>query len=272
MAGFKKRYYKKKAPAKKRAARGGRKSSAVSSAVKGYVKRALHVAAENKIVEYQTGFDVGSILDSSTLQCRPLTPYPGYMLLQQGVTQGGRVGNTVRPVKVMFNYIARPNAYNAAYNPTPTPTILQMILGWTKDQPGTLPIASYINTLFQFGSISTAPTGTQFDLLNPINTDIWHIAKKWEHKIGYAYSAGTGAVPAVQNYANNDYKLNVLRKMNITKYISSSFKFNDNGTLPYNKGLFLMAQAINPTTGVAFPNTITPIHLDYFVTFEYEDQ
>ena len=38
------------------------------------------------------------------------------MLLQQNATQQGRIGNTVRPVKVMFNCIVRSTPYNAAIN------------------------------------------------------------------------------------------------------------------------------------------------------------
>ena len=226
--------------------------------------------AENKIIEYSSSIEVGSINDSSTLYCRPLTPYSGYMLLIQGVTQQARTDNTVRPVKVMFNYVLRPNAYNIAINPNPAPVDLQMFLGWTKNEPGVLPSSADIGALYQFGSISTAPTGTSFDLINPINTDVWHIAKRWVHKVGFSSITGTGGTAALEYHANNDYKLNFIRKLNITKYCAKVFKFNDNGTLAYNKGLFFFCQAV-PTLGFSYANTIAPAHLDYFVTFEFED-
>ena len=44
-----------------------------------------------------------------------------------------------------------------------------MFLGWTKNEPVVIPVAADIGVLYQFGSIATAPTGTSFDLLNPIN-------------------------------------------------------------------------------------------------------
>ena len=72
----------------------------------------------------------------------------------------------------MFNYIVRPNPYNIATNPNPTPVDFQMILGWTQSESGITPIASDVRVLFQFGSISTAPTGTLFDFLNPMNKGV----------------------------------------------------------------------------------------------------
>ena len=72
----------------------------------------------------------------------------------------------------MFNYVLRPNVYNIAINPNPAPVDVQLFLGWTKNEPGVVPAAADIGVLYQFGSIATAPTGTSFDMLNPINTRV----------------------------------------------------------------------------------------------------
>ena len=65
--------------------------------------------------------------------------------------------------------------------------------------------------------------------------------------------------------------MNVVRKMNIAKYCPKVFKFNDNATFAFSKGLFFFYQTIPSFTTSAFANTIQPAHTDYFVTFEFED-
>ena len=97
--------------------------------------------AENKIVEYSGSIDVGSINDSSTLYCRPLTPYTCYFLLQQGLTQQERIGNAVRPVTNYVIYVVRPNGYNIATYPNPSAVDFQMFLGLIENESGVTPPA-----------------------------------------------------------------------------------------------------------------------------------
>jgi len=50
-----------------------------------------------------------------------MLPYTGYGTIPQGVTQGTRIGNTVKVKKLMLSYVLRPTSYNATFNAFPQP-------------------------------------------------------------------------------------------------------------------------------------------------------
>ena len=269
MPAFKKRSYKKRAP--KKSARGGKKSSAVSSAVKGYVKKAIAADLENKQVAATTITSFGSILQETSMNSRPILPYTGYgPLILQGVGQGGRVGNSCKIKSVFLNYVLYPLPYDVVTNPNPTPFHVQMFLGNVRQYKGILPQSTDVNLMFQLGSSTVAPQGTLIDLCSQINTDDWDIKKKWDHKLGYATSGGTGTSAIYQSYANNDFKLNVVRKMNITKHCNSLMKFNDAASTISGSNLFLFFQAIS-CNGGAYGATVQVARIQYQIIINYED-
>lgn len=117
---------------RKKSVRGGRKSSAVSSAVKTYVKRTLHSAIENKCVQINAGSNFGNVFESPDLNAYPMCPLTAFWTIPQGVGQGGRIGNVIKIRKVRLNYILRPTPYDALVNPAPQPSEIQMFLGFVK--------------------------------------------------------------------------------------------------------------------------------------------
>lgn len=261
----KKRLLKKKGGLRKRVSK-----PKVSSVVKTYVKRALGAATENKQRSIQASIDFGSVFNNSLLNVRPVCPYPTIMPILQGVTQDTRIGNTIKTKKCMLSYVLRPNDYDAVSNTVPQPIEVQLFLAHTRDEPGTTPIAADMNVLFQLNNSSTQPSSTLADLVAPINTDVWKIHKKWTHKIGFASNEGTGNSQNAAYFANNDFKLNVVKRMDITKYLPKTFKFNDGSSVIYNKGCFFFFQAISCIDNVLVA-TQTPVHIDYWVDYVYED-
>lgn len=266
-------YFRKKRSklvSKKRVALRGGRSTVVSKNVKRYVARALSRRIEDKQVGVQGSIAFGSAIESPDLNAYPMLPYLGYLTIPQGVGQGQRNGNECKVKRVMLNYVLYPLPYNAGTNPASCPMHIQLFLGNVKLSKGILPITADVNNLFNLGGGVLAPTGSLTDLNLPINKDVWDIKKVWSHKLGYAESAGTGAVPTQQYFANNDFKLNITRRMDITRYCAAALKFNDNNATLIGNNTFFMFQAL-AANGAAFGATVVPAQIQFFVTIDYED-
>jgi len=269
---FKKRNYRKRVYQKKplRSAV-GRKGSSVSVGVKNYVKRALHTAIEDKSVQINPGpLLFGNVLESPDFNAYPMLPLTTYWTINQGSGQGNRVGNIIKTRKVMLNYILNPVSYDAGVNPAPSPSEVRMMLGYVKNTPSFAPIAGDINQLFQAGSTSAAPVGNLKDLISVYNKDYWDIKKSWTHKIGFATNGGTGTSAISQSFTNNDFKLNVMKRLDITKLVPKTCVFNDTSGTTNTKNLFFMFYAVS-TLGATTSNITTPVRIDYWIDYVYED-
>lgn len=257
---------KKTGPLRRKAA----KRTTVSTAIKKYVKKTVHGQIENKSIQINGGTAFGNILQNVTMNAYPMLPLSGYWSIGQGVGAGARVGNQIRTRKCMLNYILRAAQYDATNNPAPIPCQVMLMLGYTKNTPSFAPAGVDLQQLFQNGSSVAAPVGTLRDTISVINTDYWVIKKRWNHKIGYAENAGTGSQPANQFFANNDFKLNETRRIDITKFLPALVQFNDNGLSPTSKNLFFMYEAV-ASSGEQLPATRVPIVMDFWIDFHYED-
>lgn len=266
----KKRYARKtsRRPYRKRVA-GGRKRS-VSVGVKKYVKSLIHRNIENKCVQINGGYSFGNINEDNILNAYPMCPLSLFWTIPQSITQGGRIGNECKVRKVVLNYILRPNFYDVTSNPLPQPSEVQLILGYFKETPSTLPTSTQLSTIFQSGGSSTAPVGSLRDMISVINKDTFHCAKRWTHKIGLADYAGTGSNAGAQFNANNDFKMNVKKVINITKYCPKTLRFNDGGSSTLTKNLFLLQNAVAAGGGVYGASNL-PVNIEFWIDFTYED-
>jgi len=264
----KKRNLRRKRVMRKRAPRS--KSTAVSVAVKQYVNRSIRSNIENKTMSVNYAGSFGNCVANPSMYSYPITPYTGYLTISQSVFQNGRIGNSIKIKKAMLRYVLRPNGYNVDSNPFPAPTQVDMYLGRTRICPGDQPIAADFNSLYQSGSASLAPVGSLNDLVSEVNSDYFTIKKRWSHKIGYANNQGTGAINANQYFANNDFKLNVVKKLNITKLVPKTLKFNDSTGVVQGPGLFFWYQAVNAGGGVN-ASTVLPCHITFWIDLTYED-
>ena len=270
---FKKRrnYRRKSAPKGRRVTARRGKSSAVSVAVKKYVKRTVHANIENKCFQVNPGqLGFGNVNESPEFNAFPCAPLNGFWTISQGVGQGSRVGNIIKVRKTYLNYILRPSPYDATTYPNPQPCMVRLMLGYVKNSPAFTPIASDIQQIFNSGSAVQAPVGTLKDLISVYNTDYWTIKKSWTHKMGFAISGGTGASPGVQSHANNDFNYNAMKRVDITQHMPKTCVFNDTFATTNTKNLFFMFYAV-AAGGGTFASTQLPCFIDYWIDFHYED-
>lgn len=261
----------KKTKSKRRPLRRAKKTtSTVSLATKQYVNKVLHTAIENKSVQINGGYSFAGVASDPDLNAYPMCPLSTFWSIGQGVGAGSRVGNDIKVRKVMLNYVLRPLPYDVITNPFPQPQEILLILGYVKNTPSFAPIAGDINGLFQSGNTTTGPIGSLRDIIAVPNTDYWVIKKKWSHKLGYANYGGTGTLPAQQSFSNNDFKLNIVKRLDITKFIPKTVNFNDTNVTVNTKNLFFMQEAV-PCNGSSFAAGQLTANIEFWIDFHYED-
>jgi len=251
-------------------ARVGRKSSGVTVAVKKYIKKTISANVENKMANANYAGAFGNAVANPSLYSYPMTPYTGYMTIGQGVQQNQRIGNSIKVKRAILRYVLRPMPYDAGSNPFPAPVQVDLFLGRTRLCAGDQPVAGDMAVLFQNGNTSFAPVGNLNDLISETNKDYWTIKKRWSHKIGYADYEGTGGSVNSHFFANNDFKLNVIKKMDITKYYPKTIKFNDGANQAQGDGLFFFYQCVNAQGG-GNASTVLPAHISFWIDIQYED-
>lgn len=248
-----------------------RKVAGVSGPVKAYVKKAIHRQIENKSYQVQWSQTMGGYNSSNTLYVFPLTPYVGGLNIGQGVTQSTRVGNKIRAMKLGWNFILSLRPYDVATNPAPQPCEAQLMICSLQAAKGELPTSTDIANLYQSNASSIAPSGQLIDLTQKLNTDLFQIHKVMRFKIGFSSNSGTGSNAAYQSYNNNDYKINVERRLNLTKYCPKIITWNDNIATPTSRCVFALWNIVPSTGGTSFGAGVTPVRLDSTVIIDYED-
>lgn len=262
----KRRFYRKRKAAVKKAPY-KRRSALISAPVKRYINKTIHRNIENKTEQTLSGNNtINSYAVNSSLFCISCIPYTA---INQGVGGGDRIGNTIKTRRVFFNYVLRPSEYSATLNPQPQPQDVIIMFGKVKNSRPQQPINTDFAKLWQAGDSSHAPYSTGLDLIQDVNKDWFTVYKVLRHKVGYQYAATAGMSPTHEYYANNDYKFNVIRRLNITKYVPKTIKFNDSTAQPTNDGLWMWAFCVNADGG--FSQTLSPILMDYTLNFDYED-
>lgn len=239
----------------------------VTSSVKKYVQGQLHKNIENKTEQtLSTGNMVSAYNQNNSLVVISMIPYGN---LSQGLGQGDRIGNEIRSRSTYFNFVLRPAPYSLSYNSIPTPQIVIIMFGKLKSARNYPPGASDFAKLWQAGDSSHAPYSNTLDVLQNVNKDWFTVYKTLTYKLGYAQSNVQGGNSAYQFFQNNDYKFNIIGKINLTKYMPKIVKFNDSSLNPTNDGLFMWVQCV-PADGSTAANPI-PAYMDYTLNYTYED-
>lgn len=170
----------------------------------------------------------------------------------------------------MFDYIISPKGYDATTNINQQPFMVKLWIVSNKDDPTTIPAQGSFSYFFQMGSAAQSPSGAIADMLYTVNDDLFELRTYRTHKLGFAVDNQTsGAIQNFQYFANNDFQACVRGSIDVTKYLSKTFVFNDNAPYPNNSCLFCVMEAV-PITG--FTNgTQQPLNFVYSLRYEYTD-
>ena len=262
----KRRTYNKKRGAPKK--RMYKKRSSVSTTIKRYVKRTIHANIENKIaMKQETLKTVTAYIQNSNLLTLPMIPYNQIV---QGLGQSDRISDVIKTRKCIFSFALRPQSYDAANNFIPIPQEVIIMFGKVKNAKPQQPTGTDFAKLFQFGNSNQAPQNRLLDSILPINSDYFTVYKKLVYKVGYSVNQGSGSNVASAYYANNEFKFNVVKKIDLTKFCPKTVKFNDTTAQPTNDGLWMWAFC-NNADGTQNTFDAVPILMDYIIEYIYED-
>lgn len=154
----------------------------------------------------------------------------------QGTGQSDRSGNEIMPVSLYVRGMIRPNSYyDAQFNYNPCPLYVTVwVVRLRQHLNDTYNELSSVcqNTFFQYGSVARGFTGKAIDLVMPVNNDVIVLLTKKTYKLGYsnypsAFAAGSSN-NLNQGFQNNDSSSVKLFKLNLSKHLPKTMKFNDN--------------------------------------------
>jgi len=225
-----------------------RKAKAKSSnklATHAYVKKMIHGQLQNKLLNASSFNFVYPAANAAFYSANVwnLTPYTnatqGLGTLIQGTTEQDRLGNTIHPRYSKFNFIIAPAQYNVSTNSNPRPMEVRLMFLRNKSSPTVRP--SSLGDLFQLGASTYGPAGTLVDMIAFINKDNWQVFGDYRYKVGNQQiitNVNATLTANSQAYSNNDFKLNVMRRMTLRKGIPKTIKFDDAAAIPDSAGLW----------------------------------
>ena len=212
-----------------------------------------------------TYFNAASFQGSNVIPLGPSSLAGSQMA--QGVGNSERIGNRIRPVKVMLKLVLSPAPYDVTVNPIPAPYDVRMFIAHSKQTNSALAVDS---KWFEANNLTIAPQDNMTDQLLNVNKDIYVVNRDMILKVGPASAEGLGNSATYQYQSNNDYKLNQVLQLDITDCFPKNIVFNDASTLPTSivpYMIFLLSRA-DGQSSAAF---ITPVVLSYTCTWRYTD-
>jgi len=235
------------------------------------VKKIVTGMAEKKHATFNQNAAQVAAYNSSGFsnQIVALTPMATFNSIAQGVSQDERIGNRIRTTKATFRAIMYPTAYNASSNVNPKPQSIRFVVFSLKGDQNIVPTT--LDDFFQNGSSTHPPNGDLGDMIDVINTDKYTVYRDFVTKLGFAaFEGGTGAAANLGYYANNDYPLNQVIKIDATKACPSLIQYNDNTTVPESRAVFVTWFAA-PCDGSTDSSSTLRAKMNYSVDFNYTD-
>jgi len=248
----KKSYITKRGPGK----RVVKKKPGVATAVRKYVKSAIHRNIENKQhVAY--AFNQTVTGPNYILSLMP-------NLNNQGTGESQRVGNLVNLRNASMRFIINQIPYSASTNPYGGPIHFRwLVVSQKKDNSQSLSLTNF----FEVNNGSTGITATHLNQLLKINDELFKVHKQGKFRLGNGAQSNNFPV-AGSNFDNS--KLSLEKTLYFGKYITKKMRFDDLASgYPTNTNLWfvLLCSYANGSS----TDSYTLANLSYVITHEYED-
>ncbi len=254
------------------------KKTKPTKSLKTYVKRFINRQLETKDKKYQTptlemaNFANTTDRDNNTIE---LTPNSSTLAIQQGTAESQRVGNRITTTSAYLKLRIFPNPYDAVSNSVPIPQVVMGIIWSIKAQDQTLNNAQAIaaNYILQNNNASSGFQGNLSDWMRDYNTDMIKVHKVFNLKVGAsAYNNNSGVQNNVYNFTNNDFKLCILKTINLTKFYPKKVNFNDADNDANSKSLYLTLSPCDADGGSnASTTSAIPLQWEYGLHLRYKD-
>jgi len=250
---------------------------AKSQSIAKVVKRVLNSKAETKIVTKEFSlnpFCLQSTITSLLDNYYPMTPTSGgFYTILTGEDSSERNGNRVSTKRLTLKYILTPSAYSATSNPNLQPTHVRIFFFSYRQEITGILDPNVMNNFFEDGALSQGFSGNLFDLLHKVNKDRFTYLAHRTHKVGWAVNSNSGwtqpTVGSVQT-PNNDFKVNVLGSIDLTKFCPKTVIFSDDTSDCISKTIHMVIQVLN-ANNTTYSTVIQPIKMDAKIQYEYLD-
>ncbi len=229
----------------------------------------VHKQIENKTVVEKNEISFSSYAFNNVMSVIPIMPNASSLLIPSGTTQGERIGNSITTRKLSLKYVLYPMAQDQSINPQPKPQEVMIWIGFLKGAKKTIPTAAEFNHFFQNGSSSSSPYSNLWDTMLPVNTDLFTICKSFRHKVGNAVYTDFTNIKLSNYFSNNDYKLNCVKSVDLTKHINKVLKFDDY-SVDCDTGLYMWMTSVNADGSFNGQDSDT-IGIKYVLRYDYED-
>jgi len=224
-------------------------SAPIKSTIQKEVDRQLKVQVEPKQVTDFKNLVLSSYNNFGLMAMSivPLTPYTGFCEVPQGNADGERIANRIRTVKAILSVAIWPSAFNSLTNPYAIPRELQLFILSRKINGTVRP--TNLSGLVDYNDASQGLTGSLQDLCDVkmgINTSLYTVHKIVTKKLGYAAwpSGANGYADNNNGFVNNDFSLNHVFSIDITKYFPKEILFNDEALDPTSRMTFMYVQIV----------------------------
>lgn len=234
--------------------RGAKRTRGVGIAVKQYVKRALSKDLENKL-----WIDYG--INQSIATATQTTPTNAILVprIAQGVQKSQRIGCEIKVKKAALTVFVNLLPYNATTNPLVAPVYVKMWIVQSR-QINTIQLTNTTisTTFFDVVNSFSGFSGNMLDLLFNVNSESWKVIATKQIELGLTTNTNG---PADNSRFTKKFSFQLAKHL-------GTVKFDDAGTTPTNKNMFLVFQAVYPD-GSSTAIQAAEYHWHYKV--EYED-
>lgn len=239
-----------------------RKGRTVSTAVRSYVRRAIHSNLEQKKNIYYANFSISSGATTAVPHAVSLFPTN----IAQGTGESQRIGNVINLRSGYIRGRIYLNPYNVTTNPKPSPLLVKMFLVSCK--PTHSPSLTQPATFATFFNVNNSGVNFQSTLLDmhlPVNDKFWTLHAS---KIVMLGVNNASASYPTANCVFGGGSFSVPFYFSLRKH-TGMLKYDDGGINPTNKNLILIFQPVYAdNTNTA---TYLPCSVSYTIENTYED-
>ena len=256
---FSKRPVKGKRVYRRRVAKKGKGKGLVTKA---QLYKAIHKNEETKLVCVEQNYTLyNSGISSNTEMTNVLPAVPN------DTTASGRIGDSIRPVKLVIRGVMTYNSYNYLDS---NMIISRMFLVQQKGIRDAAYKSSVSTQLLQFGATNTSFTGALLDITRPQNTDQFTFFADRKHTFLKPY--GINGTTAAGNMTSSDKSLVKYFTITLTqKQLPAVLKYSGSSSTNPSNFLPLLCLGYSYTNNGSPDVGTTQIGLSYTSTLYYKD-
>jgi len=242
------------------------------------IRSVIRSQAEKKNFVYSTTM-YPQVLQATTsslvgnyLVCTPSSSLYG-PTMARGVSDGNYLGNKFSIVNYVHQFVLTPTAYNATSNTQATPCWVRVYYFKNKFAPCSDLVANNFNsvgTFFNGGTTTLGFGGSLMDLTRRIDNQNFTYLTHRTYKVGQATPATTSGTTAYHPYTNNDFKLSVIGKVNLSPYFKKPVTIND-ASVTMTPWVYMMVQCISANGNILATSQL-PIQMQNEFLITYTDE